>query len=77
MRKIWEKFQCLFLLIAFPLTKQFFIPFSGEAFIVYKYNISNENHLKAKRKKGEEKEVEKTKVQKIRVLKIFLTRFFP
>lgn len=51
MRKIWEKFQCLSLLMAFPLAKLFFIPFSREAFIVYKDDISNENHLKARKKK--------------------------
>jgi len=39
--------------MAFPLAKPFFIPFSREAFIVYKDDISNENHLKAKKEKRE------------------------
>lgn len=64
MRKIWEKFQCLSLLMAFPLAKLFFIPFSREAFIVYKDDISNENHLTAKKKKEEGKKVEITKYRK-------------
>lgn len=52
MRKIWEKFQCLSLFMAFPLEKLFFISFSREAFIAYKDDISNENHLRAKKKRG-------------------------
>lgn len=51
MRKMWEKFQSLSLLMAFPLAKTFFIPFSREAFMVYKAYINHENHLKAKKEK--------------------------
>lgn len=66
MKKIWEKFQCLSLLMAFPLAKPFFIPFSREAFIVYKDEISNENHLKEKKKKQTTRWGKKVKIAKVR-----------